>query len=99
MQQVISDSSTALISRRQQLKAAGESRRLLVGITGGPGSGKSELALAICREVNRVSGQAICRVVGMDGWHYSRAELDKFPVSRARSWTGSYVLTTLTIFL
>lgn len=81
MQQAIIESSSALTSQRQELTAAGQTRRLLVGITGGPGSGKSELALAICREVNRTSGQELCRVVGMDGWHLSRAELDKFPVS------------------
>jgi pantothenate kinase len=81
MQQAIQESSQALVRRYQELLGSGQKRRLLVGVTGGPGSGKSELAVSIARKVNESCGKEICRVVGMDGWHYSRAELDKFPVS------------------
>lgn len=81
MQQAIQESSQVLVRRYQELSRSGQKRRLLVGVTGGPGSGKSELAVSIARQVNDLSGKDICRVVGMDGWHYSRAELDKFPVS------------------
>jgi pantothenate kinase len=99
-------------------------RRLLVGISGIPASGKSTLAARIVAHANRVLGQplsassirvdagidgpgtvlrALDRVttlgaahailVGLDGWHLSRAQLDTLPdptVAHARRgahWT------------
>jgi len=52
-------------------------QRLLVGISGIPGAGKSTLALALADELSKLGKQAA--IVGMDGWHYSRAQLDTFP--------------------
>ncbi|WFD34111.1 hypothetical protein MCUN1_000943 [Malassezia cuniculi] len=51
-------------------------RRLLVGISGIPGAGKSTLAHAVAAELAKCGIKAA--VVGMDGWHYSRAQLDTF---------------------
>lgn len=59
-----------LVAEAGRLAACG-ARRLL-GITGAPGSGKSTLAGAL--------GQALgeqARVVGMDGFHLARTELDR----------------------
>jgi pantothenate kinase len=58
-----------------------------VGISGIPGSGKSTLATHVCQAVNAKLGGAsnggstspIAAIVGMDGWHYTRARLATFP--------------------
>ncbi|QRW05741.1 uridine kinase [Ceratobasidium sp. AG-Ba] len=61
----------------EQLKSLPPERRLLVGICGIPASGKTTLALNIVKKINAAyDGIAVC--VGLDGWHLSRAELDKF---------------------
>ena len=63
---------------------------MTTAVAGVPGSGKSTLAVPLTDRVNHllaaapsVKGKeketAVC--VGMDGWHYSRAELDLFEVS------------------
>lgn len=80
MQNVVKDCSSTLLTLLQNLRHEGQDRRVLVGVVGSPGSGKSELSAAVCASVNRIAGKSVCKVVGMDGWHYSRAELDKFPV-------------------
>lgn len=46
--------------------------RVLIGVAGVPGSGKSTVCAA-------AAAQSGCGVVAMDGFHYTRAELDKFP--------------------
>lgn len=55
--------------RRAQRLAAGE-RRVLLGVTGPPGAGKSTLAQAL---VDAVGARA--RLVGMDGFHLAQARL------------------------
>lgn len=65
-----------------------QSSRLLVGLSGIPASGKSTLAELIVQNTNQLlqdsnddqketSTRAI--VVGLDGWHLTRAQLDTFP--------------------
>lgn len=46
-----------------------------VGIGGGPGAGKSTLAAAVAERVNTLAGETISVAIGMDGFHYSRAQL------------------------
>ncbi|KAF6767184.1 P-loop containing nucleoside triphosphate hydrolase [Kalmanozyma brasiliensis GHG001] len=54
------------------------SERLLVGVSGIPGSGKSSLAVRLVSDLNATQPSlAIC--VGMDGWHYPRSTLSTFP--------------------
>jgi len=55
-----------------------EHRRFLVGISGIPGSGKSTLVERLVAELNARNGRELAVGVGMDGWHYSRAQLDAF---------------------
>ena len=54
--------------------------RLLVGICGIPASGKSSLAALLVRKVGDLliarQSTAACMLVGLDGWHLTRADLD-----------------------
>ena len=69
-----------------------EPRRLLVGISGIPASGKSTFAQLLTERINYILTQARSEyttqedverpqaiLVGLDGWHLSRAQLDVFP--------------------
>ena len=61
----------------------GEHVRYILAIAGCPGSGKSTLAKRLCSKINTKSQGAstqedgIATVVPMDGFHYTRAELDQ----------------------
>ncbi|ELU36858.1 PRK domain-containing protein [Rhizoctonia solani AG-1 IA] len=73
------------------------SRRFLVGICGIPSSGKTTLSKKIVENINLLENGAAV-LVGLDGWHYSRAELDKFDnVKEAYDRRGAGELTKLTI--
>jgi pantothenate kinase len=58
------------LARAVELAAGG--RRVLLGITGPPGAGKSTLARQL---LGRVDGAA--RLVGMDGFHLAQRELER----------------------
>lgn len=58
----------AALTRAASLAGRGE--RLLLGITGPPGSGKSTVAAQIAAHVGERA-----RVIGMDGFHLAQAEL------------------------
>lgn len=49
--------------------------RVLLGITGGPGAGKSTFADALCRELETLLGPETALVVPMDGFHKTNREL------------------------
>ncbi|GLC39118.1 hypothetical protein PLESTB_000005600 [Pleodorina starrii] len=66
--------------------------RVVVGIAGAPGSGKTTLAAAVAARINQLAGQEgregqqgregkapFAAVVPMDGFHYYRRELDEMP--------------------
>lgn len=63
--------------------------RLLVGISGIPASGKSTLANLLVGETNKLlrtqyqdldgSPQPSAVLIGLDGWHLTRSQLDAFP--------------------
>lgn len=84
MQSRIAESASHLLSL---LDSESSDQRIIIGIAGGPGSGKSEFAKEVCDEVNRVAADKgattkdVAVIIGMDGWHYSRKQLDEFPVS------------------
>ncbi|CAE7161091.1 unnamed protein product [Rhizoctonia solani] len=60
-----------------KLKSFPPERRLLVGICGIPASGKTTLVKKVAEKINLLE-DGLAVVVGLDGWHFSRAELDKF---------------------
>ncbi len=61
--------------------------RLLVGISGVPASGKSTLSRLLVNKVNALlreqpsvyQPKLASIAVGLDGWHFTRAQLDAFP--------------------
>lgn len=67
--------------------------RLLVGVSGIPGSGKSALAIRLVSALNALQGAEVAICVGMDGWHYPRSHLSTFPNAqeafdrRGAEWT------------
>jgi pantothenate kinase len=62
--------SEAALARARALAARG--RRVLLGITGAPGCGKSTLATRVAEELGERA-----RVVGMDGFHLAQRELER----------------------
>jgi pantothenate kinase len=73
--------------------AAPPGRRLVVGVAGAPGAGKSTLAREVVRRANVLAGAEVAVNVPMDGFHLTRAQLDALPdpaAARARRgapWT------------
>eukprot|EP01066_Platyproteum_vivax_P016467 Platyproteum_vivax@DN7131_c0_g1_i1.p2 len=57
---------------------AREDERVIVGLGGVPGSGKTTLAERVCAYLND-KRPSVCAVVAMDGFHFSRSQLDKMP--------------------
>lgn len=74
MQDAMIDRLSQLILERRD--CMDPSRRLIVGIAGIPGSGKSSLAHRISGRIKSLRGPC-CVTIGMDGWHFPRAVLDK----------------------
>jgi pantothenate kinase len=72
-QEVLGPRATRLSDLLDRAAALAETgARVLLGITGAPGAGKSTLARAL---VDHVGGAA--RLVGMDGFHLSQAQLER----------------------
>lgn len=68
------------------------SKRLLIGLVGVPGSGKTTLATRTCSTLNSIEAET-CVVVPMDGFHYKKQILDEMENSgeaharRGAPWT------------
>lgn len=66
--------------------------RIIIGIAGLPGSGKSTLANYIANRIN-LQSPGLVASVSMDGFHYSKAQLNSFPdpaaamARRGAPWT------------
>ncbi|MFI9275968.1 nucleoside/nucleotide kinase family protein [Kitasatospora sp. NPDC052896] len=66
------------------LRTAAQRRgRMMLGLTGAPGAGKSWLARHLVREVERAEGAGSAAYVPMDGFHLSNPQLDRLGL-RAR---------------
>lgn len=67
--------------------------RVLIGLAGAPGAGKSTLAQQLSVAVNDVCGAGSCVALGMDGFHLSKAQLAQMPnpdeafARRGAPWT------------
>ncbi|PWN42840.1 P-loop containing nucleoside triphosphate hydrolase protein [Ceraceosorus guamensis] len=79
---------------KEALRALDESngKRVLIGLSGIPGSGKSSLARAVIAEISRMMPIS-AMVVPMDGWHLPKSALDAMPepkeayARRGAEWT------------
>ncbi|MEO8543043.1 MAG: nucleoside/nucleotide kinase family protein [Burkholderiaceae bacterium] len=58
--------------------AASAPKRLVVGLAGLPGAGKSTRAQALVEHVNLALGVGTAQLVGMDGFHLTRRRLAEF---------------------
>ncbi len=58
------------------LRAGADERRVLAGLAGIPGGGKSTFAAALQRVADEVIGPGALVVVGIDGWHLPNHVLD-----------------------
>jgi len=56
--------------------------RLLVGVAGPPGSGKTTFATILVQVINAESGAEAAVTVGLDGWHYPNDYLETHFVER-----------------
>ncbi|MHB8969801.1 MAG: PfkB family carbohydrate kinase [Pirellulaceae bacterium] len=56
--------------------ASATQQRVLVGVTGGAGTGKTILSTLLCRVLHVLSGQEIAVPLGMDAYHFPNAFLD-----------------------
>ena len=64
------------LARELAARMAGSpGHRYLLGITGGPGAGKSTFADSLCRELDTLLGPGTALVVPMDGFHKTNREL------------------------
>lgn len=63
------------------------SRRVLAGLAGIPGSGKSTFVAAMTHLADRLLGEGVFAAVGIDGWHLPNAVLDCRTTSDAAGQT------------
>jgi len=69
------------------LNEQARSRRVLAGLVGVPGSGKSTYAAAMTLLADRLLGEGVFAAVGIDGWHLPNAVLDRRTTSDAAGQT------------
>ncbi|HEU5485421.1 MAG TPA: nucleoside/nucleotide kinase family protein [Microlunatus sp.] len=82
--EIVTDSAE-LVSRVRQLADSGAAEgglaegggRLLLGITGTPGAGKTTLAVALVEHLNAELGPDVAVHLPMDGFHLANATLDR----------------------
>ncbi|KAJ3522443.1 hypothetical protein NM688_g8873 [Phlebia brevispora] len=100
MDQIASELAEYLASR---VLTTPPEQRFIVGIAGVPASGKSTLSHIVVDRTNRIlrerlavdgsleSHDDIAVLVGLDGWHLTRAQLDAFPDPKlAHDRRGAY---------
>ncbi|KAJ7074552.1 P-loop containing nucleoside triphosphate hydrolase protein [Mycena amicta] len=63
----------------QKLRQTPATERLLVGIAGSPAAGKSSFAHRLLHNIRTIDASAPAILIGLDGWHLTRASLDLFP--------------------
>jgi hypothetical protein len=60
----------------------GHHSRLVIGVAGPPGCGKSAFSALLAAVINAQACQDIACLVGMDGWHYPNSYLDTHMIER-----------------
>ncbi|MGB7343883.1 MAG: hypothetical protein WBD20_06705 [Pirellulaceae bacterium] len=59
---------------RENVESVSKNQQFWLGVVGAPGSGKSTLSNALCKEIGDESV-----IIPMDGYHFYRAQLDVMP--------------------
>lgn len=72
------DAETSLSERALRLWED-KGARIIIGIAGVPGGGKSTTATGVRDRLNSTVGRQLAVLVPMDGFHYYRAQLDAMP--------------------
>lgn len=91
------DTYTQLAAKILDAASAKSPGRLLVGVAGPPGSGKSTIAAQVVKAINQKTSAGVfsgrAETVPLDGFHYTRQFLDSLPnreeayVRRGSPWT------------
>lgn len=84
MESIVDSLTAGLLDK---LKNCPPQERILVGLCGVPGSGKSQLARQVVDKVNAValhhnSLEDVAALISIDGWHLTRAQLNAMPNSQ-----------------
>jgi pantothenate kinase len=53
--------------------------RILIGVAGIPGAGKTTLTAQLCQQLNQHFQSTVSIMVPMDGFHLTHAQLDALP--------------------
>jgi pantothenate kinase len=64
--------------------------RMLLGLTGAPGAGKSTLARYLVDQVNREAGPGTAAYAPMDGFHLSNGQLDRLGLRQRKGSPPSF---------
>ncbi|PSN70812.1 P-loop containing nucleoside triphosphate hydrolase protein [Corynespora cassiicola Philippines] len=81
--------ASQLATRVAKNYSAAPKHRFIIAMAGGPGSGKSTLAQSVQKDLES-SHRLSCQTVELDGFMFSKAQLDKFPdPKRAHERRGS----------
>ncbi|MFI6344403.1 nucleoside/nucleotide kinase family protein [Streptomyces sp. NPDC050560] len=75
---------------RDAWELTGESARVLVGLAGPPGAGKSTLARALVAEVERGHGAGSAAYLPLDGFHLSNAQLARLGLTSRKGSEPSF---------
>ncbi len=96
IQHVPTDMTSPLLEQAVQrlvARSVSSTTRWIVGLAGAPGAGKSTLASRLVEVVNARTAPNTLVALGMDGFHFSKAELNHFPnpteafARRGAPWT------------
>ena len=63
-----------------QLRCSKEGHRIIVGVVGGAGSGKSTFCSILRDAINRQANANIAATIGMDGYHFTNQYLNSTPI-------------------
>ena len=63
-----------------QLRSSREGHRIIVGVVGGAGSGKSTFCSILRTAINRQASANIAATIGMDGYHFTNQYLNSTPI-------------------
>ncbi|GAP83879.1 putative phosphoribulokinase uridine kinase family protein [Rosellinia necatrix] len=93
MEQVyLSLAQRAVNVHRNSISIPGQ-RRIIIALSGPPGSGKSTIAAQVVQRINTTAQRPIATCLAMDGFHFTRAHLDTLPnrieahARRGAAWT------------